>query len=258
MRIGLLGASGRMGRSVARVAVEMSIPVVAAVDQNEVGRDVGDVAGCSIMDVLISNRLEALQAADVIIDFSLPGVICDFFERAMEWGIPVVTGTTGLDEKCIAIRQRFAKHVAVVAAPNFSQGVAILFHLAKVATAHLGAAFDAEIAEVHHRHKVDAPSGTAMRLAEIVAQARGGGSLLSGREGHVGKRETEEIGVFALRGGDVVGEHTLHLLGVGEQLALTHRATDRLIFARGALRSAIWVHSQPPGLYSLADVMGLR
>ena len=169
-------------------------------------------------------------------------------------------GTTGLSEAQKNAVSELARTVPVVFAPNYSQGVTALFHLAGRATELMGAAFQPEITEIHHKHKVDAPSGTAVKLAEVVAQAKGlplGEAGVYGREGNVGPRGDDELGVFALRGGDVVGEHTLFLFGEGERIEITHRATDRTIFARGAVRAAHWVCQQAPGLYDMFDVMGV-
>ena len=257
-RIGVLGAAGRMGRSIAQVAGEAGVEVVAAVDRGEsVGRDLGELAGVGKLGVEVSPELDALEAAQVIIDFSLPAAAGELFAKAASWGRPVVTGTTGLDAAAMEALEALTKAAPVVAAPNFSQGVTLLFHLAAEAARRLGPGFDAEIVEMHHRRKVDAPSGTAVRLGEVVAEAKGLDTTLHGRSGHVGARTDDEIAVLALRGGDVVGEHTLFLAGMGERLELTHRATDRQIFARGAVRAAGWVLGQGPGRYDMTHVMGL-
>ena len=172
----------------------------------------------------------------------------------------MVIGTTGLDASTRAALERAAERVPIVFAPNYSQGVNALYFLAARATELLGPDFDAEILEIHHRHKVDSPSGTAVRLGEVVAQAKQLDPervVTHGRSGQVGARPLDEVGVMALRGGDVVGEHTLYLVGEGERVELTHRATDRTIFARGAVRAARWVVSRPAGLYDMTDVMGI-
>ncbi len=256
-RVGILGAAGRMGRSLVRVASDEGVAVAAAVDRHEVGRDVGLLAGVDELGVSIVADVDALRDVEVVVDFSLPEAAGRLFASLRDAPKPLVTGTTGLGEQARAALQRLSEVAPVVAAPNFSQGVTLLFHLASVAATTLGEGFDAEIVEMHHRHKVDAPSGTAVRLAELVADARGL-RVIHGRSGHVGERPHDEIAVLALRGGDVVGEHTLFLQGMGERLELTHRATDRTIFARGALRAARWVCERGPGLYDMAHVMGLR
>ena len=176
----------------------------------------------------------------------------------VEGRIPLITGTTGLSESLQADLSSAAKSIPIVAAPNFSRGVTLLFHLAKEAAARLPE-FDVEIVEMHHHAKVDAPSGTALRLAEAVVEGRQRSlPLVHGRQGAVGPRQPHELGMHVLRGGDVVGEHTLLLAGAGERVELGHRATDRTIFGRGALTAAKWVIGKPPGRYDMFDVMELR
>ena len=257
-RVAIFGASGRMGQSLVRVASEHGCTVVAAVDRNAVGKDVGEVAGIGAIGVRIAAELDALRDADAIIEFSLPDAAASLFEAARGWGVPIVSGTTGLHERAGSLLDALCAEVAVVAAPNFSQGVTLLFHLAAEAAAKAGPGFDAEIVELHHRMKVDAPSGTAVRLAEVVREAKGITKTTTGRDGHVGARPDDEVAVLAVRGGDIVGEHTLYLAGMGERLELTHRARDRAIFARGAMRAATWVQGRTPGRYDMSDVMGLR
>jgi 4-hydroxy-tetrahydrodipicolinate reductase len=262
-RIAIHGAAGRMGRSIARVLAEDPRgEVTAAVDRGPtVGQDLGLLAGLPPSGLLVSADLEAaFRGADVVIDFSLPTATRGVMEAAAEAGIPVVCGTTGLDAGARAALDALSKTQPIVVAPNFSQGVTLLFHLAARAAELLGEGFDAEIVEMHHRMKVDSPSGTAMKLAEVVAEAKGlamDEHAVYGREGQVGARPSQEIAVLALRGGDVVGEHTLYLQGMGERLELSHRATDRQIFARGAVRAAHWVKGKTPGIYDMFDVMGV-
>ncbi len=256
-RVGLLGAAGRMGQSLVRVAPEEGVTVAAAVDRREVGRDLGVVAGVGALGVPIVAEMDALRDVDVVVDFSLPDAAAQLVELLRGEPLPLVTGTTGLDEGAQEALAALAEVAPVVAAPNFSQGVTLLFHLASLAAATLGEGFDAEIVEMHHRRKIDAPSGTALRLAEVVAEVRGL-RVVHARSGQVGPRSDDELAVLALRGGDVVGEHTLLLQGMGERLELAHRATDRAIFARGALRAARWILGRSPGRYDMSDVMGLR
>ena len=197
---------------------------------------------------------EFLSNVEVVIDFSVASATAKLLPICAGQHIPMVIGTTGLDADTRAALERAAEHVSIVFAPNYSQGVNALYFLAARATELLGPAFDAEIVEIHHKRKVDSPSGTAVRLGEVVASAKQldpARAVTHGRSGHVGARPSDEVGVMALRGGDVVGEHTLYLVGEGERIELTHRATDRLIFARGAVRAAHWVVGRP------ADVMGI-
>jgi 4-hydroxy-tetrahydrodipicolinate reductase len=224
------------------------------------GRDAGELAGVGAVGWPISGHLEAIASADVVIDFSLPAAFDALLDAAVRYSRPLVIATTGLSS---AQRQRIdevAKTLPVVAAPNYSTGVAVLYHLAEQASALL-ADFDLEVMEMHHRRKIDAPSGTAIGLAEAAARGRKQDfreHAVYGREGHPGARTSEEIGIMTLRGGDVIGEHTLYLAGEGERLELTHRSGNRELFARGALRAARWVAKQPPGRrYNMKDVLGL-
>ncbi len=241
-----------MGRAVARVIAEhVDVAVVAAADRAQ-----SDSIGAEIGGAIVREALP-LDQLDVVIDFSSPAPAARLFDLATVAKVPVVTGTTGLTSAQRSALVALSKHAPVVAAPNYSQGVTVMMELARVACELLGSGFDAEIIEVHHRHKVDAPSGTAARLAEVVCDAKeiAREKQRHGREGQVGPRPRDEVGVHAVRASDVVGEHTLVLAGDGERIELIHRATDRTIFARGAVRAARWVIDQPPGLYDMADVM---
>jgi 4-hydroxy-tetrahydrodipicolinate reductase len=204
--------------------------------------------------------LEALSGElDVVIDFTVPEASLAHVRTAAEKGVAAVVGTTGFTDAQKAELAELATRIPVVFAPNMSVGVNVLVSLVERAVRMLGAEFDSEIAEIHHRQKKDSPSGTALRLAEAVAQARGvelADHARYERHGLIGARPAGEIGVQTLRGGDVVGEHTVYLFGLGERIELSHRATDRMIFARGAVRAARWVKGRPPGLYTMADVLG--
>lgn len=263
IKIAIHGAAGRMGRSLVRVVHEVQdAELVGAVDHGEaVGKDAGVLAGLDPLGVTVtSDAREGIAQADVVIDFTLPKATAGLLPLVEESGAKLVIGTTGLSDGTNAAIAALAKERGVVYAPNYSQGVTALFYLAERAAELMGPAFDAEIFEMHHRHKVDAPSGTAVKLLEVVARAKGVDpkkDRVCGREGQVGARTDAEIGVMTLRGGDVVGEHTLYLSGYGERLELTHRATDRMIFARGAVRAALWVAGKGPGLYDMFDVMGI-
>ncbi|HSN83065.1 MAG TPA: 4-hydroxy-tetrahydrodipicolinate reductase [Polyangiales bacterium] len=265
VQIAIHGAAGRMGRSIAAVLNDdLEGNLVAAMDREDselLGQDMGVLTGREPSGVRITCDLEEfLSNVEVVIDFSGAAATAKLLPVCAGQRIPMVIGTTGLDAATRAGLERAAEMVPIVFAPNYSQGVNALYFLAARATELLGPAFDAEIVEMHHRFKVDAPSGTAVRLAEVVAEAKQldpERAVNPGRSGQVGARPLEEIGVMALRGGDVVGEHTLYLVGEGERLELTHRATDRSIFARGAVRAAHWVVARPAGLYDMADVMGI-
>lgn len=263
VRVALHGATGRMGRAILSVlAEEPELELGAAfasASNSALGRDAGELVGGRALGVTIEQLGERVEA-DVVIDFSTPAALVALAERCEKSRTPLVSGTTGLGASHQEALAQLAKVVPVVHAPNMSVGVNVLFHLAEVATRLLGSAFDAEIVEMHHRHKVDAPSGTAVRLAERVARARGldpSRAAVHGRSGQVGPRKDDEIGVMTLRGGGVVGEHTLVLAGPGERVELVHRAQDRSIFARGAVRAAVWVVGKEPGLYDMPDVLGI-
>ena len=239
LKILLSGAKGRMGRhfSIAR------LPITHPVD---LGDDlVGLIADC-----------------DSVIDFPLRDATRPLAELAGEHGKPMVIGTTGHDTDDREAIEKTASKIPMVWAGNFSTGVNLLFYLTQQAARVLDArtGFDPEVIEMHHRLKQDAPSGTADRLLEILKDSRklGEDDVSHGRSGMVGERKDEEIGSHALRGGDVVGEHTVMFAGIGERIELTHRATDRVIFAAGALKAAKWVANQPAGLYSMQDVLGLQ
>ncbi len=237
MRIAVVGARGRMGSTVVRLATEQGLEVVAAIDAGD------------RMTVL------SRSGAEVAIDFSSPGATTELADVAAAAGIAIVSGTTGLDEGAFAALNRAAASVAVAWEPNMSVGVHVLGALVASAIRMLGPDVDVEIVEAHHRLKVDAPSGTALRLAEIARGARGGARFVHGREGRPGAREQAEIGIHAMRGGDVIGEHSVHLMGVGERIELVHRASSRDLFAGGALRVARWIAGREPGRYGMADVL---
>jgi len=264
-QVAIHGAAGRMGLSIASVLYDdLEANLVAAMDRSEselIGQDVGVLTGRAPTGVKITSDLEEfLSNVEVVIDFSIASASAKLLPVCAGQHIPMVIGTTGLDSETRAALERAAEHVPIVFAPNYSQGVNALYFLAARATELLGPGFDAEIVEIHHKRKVDSPSGTAVRLGEVVAHAKQldpERAVVHGRSGQVGARPLDEVGVMALRGGDVVGEHTLYLVGEGERIELTHRATDRTIFARGAVRAAHWVVGRPAGLYDMADVMGI-
>jgi 4-hydroxy-tetrahydrodipicolinate reductase len=237
MKLAIMGARGRMGQAIARLAPDHGAEVVLAID-----KDQGELAGLK------------KSGADVLIDFSSPDAALGGARACADAGVALVSGTTGLDESQRDALSDAAKHVAVLWEPNMSVGVLVLGELLRGALAMLGEGFDVEIVETHHRLKMDAPSGTANRLAEIAHEARKGPSI-TGREGKPGKRTRDEVGVLAVRGGDVIGDHVVHLIGQGERLELVHRATNRDVFALGALRAAKWIAKKPAGRYALKDVL---
>ncbi len=265
IRVVVTGASGRMG-SVLISAVRSSEDLVltgATVREGRetVGLDAGLVAGAGMTQVPLKAQFEeALERADVVIDFTHADASLHHAKVCAERKIPLVLGSTGFSASARAEIAGRAREVPIVMSPNMSVGVNILFRLAGDVARVLGDAYDVEIVEAHHRLKKDAPSGTALRLVEVVADALGKDperDVVNGRDGLVGERAKGTIGVAAMRGGDVVGEHTVFFLGDGERIELTHRASNRSNFASGALRAARWVVHQKPGLYDMTDVLGL-
>jgi 4-hydroxy-tetrahydrodipicolinate reductase len=261
MKVALSGATGRMGLAVARLArTDVDIEIVggsAAPNDPNQGRDIGELAGIGSLGVAVTADLaSALLGAEVVIDFSVASVVKSVVQLAARNKIAVVSGTTNIDADTKAILDKTAQTIPVLWAPNMSLGVQVLAELTELALRRLGAGFDAEIVEIHHRKKIDAPSGTAKRLADAVRAVRKGTIELHGRDGDVGKRTDEEVAVLGVRGGDVVGDHTVFLLGQGERIELTHRASNRDVFAHGALRAARFVSKAKPGRYTIADVLG--
>ena len=259
LKLAVVGASGRMGRAVVRLAHDLDgAEIVCAIGATEVGVDAGELAGVRRIGVSVTSHMAALatSGADVVIDFSSAAATALLAETAAHAKIAIVSGTTGLDDAAKAALDRASASVGVLWEPNMSVGVHVLGEIVRRALTALGPAFDIEIVETHHQRKVDAPSGTALSLAKIAQAARGDTThLVHGREGRPGARTAGEIGVHAMRGGDVIGDHTVHLLGDGERLELTHRATSRDVFAHGALRAARWIAARPAGRYALADVL---
>ena len=263
--IALLGATGRMGRTLVPLLAEAEdlrlCAALAAPGDPAVGRDAGAVAGLPPLAVPVTADIDAaLAGADVAIDFTLPGPSLEHARRCQALGRPLVVGTTGHDEAGRDELARIAASIPMVLAPNMSLGVNLLFRLAELAGRALGEDYDAEIVEAHHRHKVDAPSGTALGLGEAVARGRGTTLpqvAVHDRHGATGPRPPGAIGFAVLRGGDIVGDHRLVFAGPGERLELAHVAHDRSGFARGAVAAARWLAGRPPGLYSMQDVLGL-
>lgn len=263
MKLIMNGALGRMGRRiVALAAQDPDCTVAGAVDTERIGEDIGEIVGTGKLGVYITDDLSAaVQNADVVIDFTWPDIIMRTAEICGSAGISLVVGTTGLKGEDRARFERLVAPIPCVLAPNMSVGVNLLFKLAAETAAILGEGYDVEITEVHHRHKKDAPSGTANRLAEIIAEVLGrdlASEARYGRQGITGERTAGEIGIHALRIGDVVGEHTVSFGTPGERIELVHRAQSRDTFARGALRAAKFVCQAQPGLYDMQDVLGLK
>ncbi len=257
LRLAIVGAAGRMGQSLLSCAHALpELHVVAAIERPG-SRQLGEALGPQPMRVT-GNLEEVITDCDVVIDFSSPESCLRAARIAAQAGVRLVTGTTGLSATQQAELVACAEQAAVLQAANFSVGVNVLARLVELASAATGAEFDLELFEAHHRHKVDAPSGTALMLGRAAAAGRGldlEAQAQWARHGQTGARQQDAIGFQVARGGDIVGEHTVMLCGEGERLELVHRATDRAIFARGALRAARWLASQRPGLYSMQDVL---
>jgi 4-hydroxy-tetrahydrodipicolinate reductase len=266
LRLAVPGAAGKMGRMVIKVLSESATcELVAAVERPQsphLGQDAGTLAGLAPSGVVVRKELdEALDRADVIIDFTAPVATAWTVTRAAEREVAMVIGTTGLGEAELRAVEKASERIPIVLSANMSLGVNVLFGLLAQAARALGSAYDVEIVELHHRLKKDAPSGTALAMANVLAEALGrelGRVARHGRSGESGARTVEEIGMHAVRGGDVVGEHTAYFCGLGERLELTHRASSRETFARGAVRAAEWLRERDPGLYDMRDVLGLR
>jgi 4-hydroxy-tetrahydrodipicolinate reductase len=259
------GAAGRMGsRIVACLGGDRRLRLVAALEapgHPTLGRDAGEVAGAGRTGVLIvDDPAAAIQPDRIVIEFSEPSASLDHLRRVAATGARAVVGTTGFSASQRAEIARLAETCPILVSPNMSVGVNVAFTVLAIMARALGADYDVEITEIHHRYKKDAPSGTALRMAEVVAGALGrqlDRIAVYGRQGQPGERTPEEIGVLSLRSGDVVGEHTVSFGTLGERLELTHRAHSRDTFARGALRAAAFIAEQPAGLYSMEDVLGL-
>jgi 4-hydroxy-tetrahydrodipicolinate reductase len=265
LNVAMFGATGRMGRTIVPLVaassdLRLSGALAAAADP-AIGHDAGVVAGTTPLAVsIVSDPGRALEGAAVVVDFTLPAATAEHARRCLARGVPMVIGTTGHDEQGLAELRKVAEGVPIVMAPNMSLGVNLLFKLAELAARALDADYDVEIVEAHHRHKVDAPSGTALGLGRAVAGGRG--TTLEqvaeySRHGSTGPRRRGTIGFSVIRGGDIVGDHHVIFAGPGEQIELAHHAQDRSGFARGALVAARWVVGRPPGLYSMLDVLGL-
>jgi 4-hydroxy-tetrahydrodipicolinate reductase len=265
MRIAVLGAAGRMGQSLIRnVAATPGCVLAGALEAKgspALGQDAGEVAGLEPLGVAITaDPLPVFAGVDGVLDFTVPAATVAFAALAAQARIVQVIGTTGFSDADLAKLDAAAQHATIVKAGNMSLGVNLLAGLTARVAQVLGPEFDIEIIEMHHRHKRDAPSGTSLMLGEAAARGRGVSlkdHSVRSRDGNIGPRREGDIGFVAMRGGDVVGEHRVIFAGPGERIELAHIATDRGIFARGAVRAALWGRGQGPGLYSMADVLGL-
>ena len=265
MRIVVAGAGGRMGRTLIKAILEAPGLTLAGALEREgaptLGQDAGVLAGLPALGVALTHDpLPLLLQADGIVDFSTPAATVELAALAAQARIVHIIGTTGLSEDDLKRLAAAARHAIIVRSGNMSLGVNLLAGLVRLAAKALGPEFDIEIVEMHHRLKVDAPSGTALLLGEAASAGREidlNTHSQRGRDGITGVRAVGDIGFASLRGGGVIGDHTVVFAGDGERITLSHQAEDRALFARGALKAALWAQSQPPGLYSMADVLGL-
>ncbi len=266
MRIGVAGCAGRMGRMLMQTILETTgASLVGGIERPghfAVGGDLGALAGLAPTGIHVGDDPSPLfAAADVVIDFSSPAAVFENARNAEEQRTALVVGTTGLGADHRDALAEAARRAPVVVAANMSVGVNVLLGLTRRVAAILGPDYDIEIVEMHHRHKVDAPSGTALALGQAATEGRGialDEAAVRVRDGHTGERLKGTIGFATLRGGDVVGEHTVIFAGDGERLEFTHRASSRAVFAKGAVRAALWCAGRPPGLYSMRDVLELE
>jgi len=267
LRIGITGAGGRMGQALVQALRQAgdSMRLAAALERpgsTLVGADAGELGGTGANGVLVGSEIDsALRAVDVLVDFSSVAATLDNVAACRAHGRALVIGTTGFSPDELALIESAAGELPICKATNFSTGVNLCFRLVADAARVLGDDVDIEVIEAHHRHKVDAPSGTALSLGEEAAAALGRDlqkDAVYHREGQTGARRAGSIGFSTIRGGDIVGDHTVLFAGDGERIEITHKASSRLAFARGALRAAAWLAAQPPGLYDMQDVLGLR
>lgn len=256
-KVAVSGAAGRMGRLIVRIVLDREdTELAAAIEPTghpELGEDAGRLSGAGDAGVLLSDSWSG--EADALIDFSSPQGALIRLGECEKYGTAVVVGTTGLGDDFHAAVKAASEKIACIVAPNMSVGMNVLFNTVGVVADSLGAGYDIEIIEAHHRLKKDAPSGTALRLAECITEAGGPGNYVYGREGMVGERKPDELGIHAIRAGDIAGVHTVLYSGGGETIEITHRAHGREAFATGAVRAAVFAASAAPGLYDMGDVL---
>ncbi|MBE8566439.1 MULTISPECIES: 4-hydroxy-tetrahydrodipicolinate reductase [Vibrio] len=266
VRIAIAGAAGRMGRNLVKAAHQNSEASVGAGSERPesslVGVDVGELCGEGRFDVaLVDDLSKAIEEFDVIVDFTAPVSTLANIELCKRHGKKLIIGTTGFSEEEKQVIDAASKEMPIVMAPNYSVGVNLVFKLLEKAAKVMGDYCDVEIVEAHHRHKVDAPSGTAIGMGEAIAGAMGNDLndvAVWSREGITGERTKDEIGFATIRAGDIIGEHTAMFADIGERVEITHKATDRMTFANGAIKAAVWLNDKPAGFYTMTDVLGLN
>lgn len=265
LNIVIVGAAGRMGRTlIESVLATPGARLHAAIDRagsGFIGQDAGLFIGQQTGVKIASDFAAALSGADVVIDFTRPEATLDYLQHCQQHGVQMIIGTTGFDDAGKAAIKAASEKIGIVFASNFSVGVNLTFKLLDMAARVLNEGYDIEITEAHHRFKVDAPSGTALRMGEVIADALGRDlkqCAIYGREGVTGERDPNTIGFATVRAGDVVGDHTVLFAALGERVEITHKASSRATFANGAVRAAKWLSEKPSGLFDMQDVLGLR
>ena len=265
LRVAIAGASGRMGHMLVESVLDgPDTQLVGALDlasSPAIGRDAGEFLGRATGVTVTSDAARALERAQVIIDFTRPEGTLELIDRCAKQGVAMVIGTTGFDAAGRQTIADAAKRIPIVFAPNMSVGVNVTLKLLEVAAGLLSEGYDIEITEAHHRHKVDAPSGTALRMGEVIAAAQGvtlDEVATWARHGVTGERAQGKIGFSVIRGGDIVGDHTVLFAGIGERIEITHRSASRATYAQGSLRACRFLAGRAPGLYDMQDVLGLR
>ena len=266
IKLAMAGAAGRMGQAILRLASEnRAFKVSGAIESSKcpaIGQDMGTLLGKGDWGVEISSKtVKVLEKSDVLIDFTHASALKKNLQACIDTKTAYVIGTTNLSKKDLELIKKASRKIPIVQSPNMSVGVNLLFELSRLTASILDESYNIEMTEIHHRNKKDSPSGTAMKLLEVVAAARKRDmdkDAMYGRKGDIGARTTEELGVLALRGGDVIGDHTVFFLGDGERVELTHRASSRDAFAKGSLVAAKFVAKQTKGLYDMAKVLGIK
>lgn len=266
INIGVIGAGGRMGRMLIEAVQDNAQTTLSAAIEREgsslVGADAGEVAAIDRLNIkIVDDLVLVIDDIDVLIDFSLPDATEQNMQTCAEHKVAMVIGTTGFNEQQEQVLTEASKHIAIVYAGNYSTGVNLSLKLLAMAAKAFGNEADVEVIEAHHKHKIDAPSGTAYMMAEAVAEARGQDLkevAVYGREGQTGERKAGTIGIHAIRGGEIIGDHTVMFIADGEVVEITHRARARMTFAAGAVRATTWVIKQKAGQYNMQDVLGLN
>ena len=263
IRYAIAGSAGRMCRMLIEAVLKSEDGVLAAALEHAgspfIGKDAGELVGAAC-GVRITDALSSLAGCDVLIDFTRPDGTLEHLKACQQHKVGIIIGTTGFDAAGKAAIEAAAQNIPVVFAPNMAVGVNAVFKLLDVAARILNEGYDIEVIEAHHRHKVDAPSGTALRMGEVVARAAGLSldDAVYGREGHTGERPAREIGFSTIRGGDIVGDHTVLFAGLGERIEITHKSASRMPYASGSLRAARYLRGKTSGLFDMQDVLGLK